>query len=62
MNDWKNYVTVAMNEKFDQVLQERADKCPFSAKYTQVWRHGDTRPISVKSKIWPYSKTCLIPP
>ena len=59
MNDWKNYVTVAMNEKFDQVLQERADKCPFSAKYTQVWRRGDARLISAKSNVWLYDTRLL---
>ena len=36
MNDWKNYVTVALNEKFDAVLMDRADKCFFSAKYAKL--------------------------
>ncbi|KAL8578780.1 hypothetical protein ACOMHN_045768 [Nucella lapillus] len=32
-NDWKNHVTVAVEEKFEQILQERAENCPYSAKY-----------------------------
>ena len=29
-------MTVALNEKFDEVLKDRADKCSFSAKYAKA--------------------------
>nr|KAG5691737.1 hypothetical protein BaRGS_010240 [Batillaria attramentaria] len=33
MNDWKNHMTVAISEKIDNILKERAGRCPFSAQY-----------------------------
>ncbi|XP_076434547.1 sulfotransferase 1C2-like [Babylonia areolata] len=35
MDDWKNHVTVALDEKFQHLLQERAERCPYSARYCQ---------------------------